>query len=184
MQEAALQESVVEEEAQAVELDLERLHEASFGWALACCRWNRQEAEDVLQTAYLKAIEGRARFNGHSTVRTWFFGVVRHTAAERRRQQVVRSLALGRWLEKRPAASPAPSPELLTSETEAHERLRQALARLSGRQRELLHLVFYQELTVEEAADVLHISVGSARRHYARGKERLRAWLSGAGASK
>lgn len=171
---------------EGIEGDLERMHEANFGWALACCRWDRQEAEDVLQTSYLKAIEGRARFNGHSSVRTWFFGVVKHTASERRRRRLVRTLALGRWLERNPQTRPAPvpSPELLTSETQAHERLRYLLGHLSARQRELLHLVFYQELTLEEAADVLHISVGAARRHYARGKERLRAWLSGVGASK
>ena len=34
---------------------LERLHAESFGWALACCGQDRPLAEDVLQTAYLKA---------------------------------------------------------------------------------------------------------------------------------
>ena len=48
----------------------------------------------MLQTSYLKAIEGRARFNGHSSTRTWFFGVVRKTALERRRHRAVRVLAL------------------------------------------------------------------------------------------
>ena len=48
---------------------------------------------------------------------------------------------------------------------------------LSERQRSLLHLVFYHGLTVDDAADALGISVGSARTHYARGKARLAVLL-------
>jgi RNA polymerase sigma-70 factor (ECF subfamily) len=165
-----------------LEQELRSFHPSSFGWALACCRWDRDEAEEVLQTAYLRALGGRARFNGHSSARTWFFGVVRRTAAEARRRRVVRGLALRRWWQRLPASEPPPSPEAVSSETEARRRVRSLLAALSPRQREVLHLVFYQELTIEEAAGVLHLTVGSARTHYERGKARLRALLEGAGA--
>src|SRR6266702_1393591 len=69
------------------ERDLEALHPACFGWALGCCGWNREEAEDVLQTVYLKVFDGRARFDGHSSLKTWLFAVIWRTAAERRRRQ-------------------------------------------------------------------------------------------------
>jgi RNA polymerase sigma-70 factor (ECF subfamily) len=167
----------------AIEQELQTFHEASYGWALACCAGRRPEAEEVLQTSYLKAMEGRARFNGHSSLRTWFFGVVLRTAAERRRRRLVRTLALGRWAAGRPAAAPVPTPEHLSSAVEASVRLRTLLDRLSPRQRAVLHLVFYQELTIEEAADVLHVPVGTARTHYERGKARLKLLLIEAGGS-
>jgi RNA polymerase sigma-70 factor (ECF subfamily) len=157
---------------------LAEIHPSSFGWALACCAWNRQEAEEVLQTAYLKAIEGRARFNGFSSTRTWFFAVVRKTALEQRRYRAVRYGALGRWLRRAPAPAPVPTPEALSGRSEEHERLRSMLTRLSTRQRETLHLVFYQDLTIEDAAHVLGISLGSARTHYERGKAQLRKLLT------
>ena len=53
----------------------------------------------------------------------------------------------------------------------------EALQHLPARQRETLHLVFYQELTLNEAAKVMSISIGSARQHYERGKKRLRELL-------
>lgn len=161
-----------------VERELEGMHGSSFGWALTCCRWDRQEAEEVLQTSYLKALDGRARFNGHASVKTWFFGVVKRTAAEQRRTRIVRQIALGRWLLQSPVVSEVVTPESLSRRSEAQERLRRLLGRLSRRQRDLLHLVFYEELTVEEAAEVLHVGVGTARTHYERGKARLRELMA------
>jgi RNA polymerase sigma factor (sigma-70 family) len=54
---------------------------------------------------------------------------------------------------------------------------RTALARLARRQREVLELVFSMGMTVQEAADTLAISAGSARVHYDRGKKRVAALL-------
>jgi hypothetical protein len=50
------------------ERELEALHPAGFGWALGCCRWDHQEAADVLQAVYVKVLEGKARFDGRSSL--------------------------------------------------------------------------------------------------------------------
>jgi RNA polymerase sigma-70 factor (ECF subfamily) len=160
-----------------LESELQSFHAASFGWALACCRHDRDEAAEVLQIAYLKALDGRARRNGHASTRTWFFGVLKRTAQERRRSRLVRELALDRWLRRHPGRDVEPTPESQSSAAEQQARLLGLLDRLPSRQRDMLHLVFYQDLTVEDAASVLHVSVGTARTHYDRGKRRLRELL-------
>ena len=162
-------------------VEIERLHPSSFGWALGCCRWDREEAEEVLQAVYLKVFEGRARFEGRSSVKTWLFAVIRKTAAERRRRRWLRSLAFGRWAVTRPNPAPASDPEALLGHSDSSRALLAALRTLSSRQRDLLHLVFYQDLTIDEAARVLGIAKGTARRHYDRGKERLRRTLLSGG---
>jgi RNA polymerase sigma factor (sigma-70 family) len=158
--------------------ELARHHRAAFGWALACCRWDRSAAEDVLQTAYLKTVDGRARFAGQSEFRTFLFGVIRRTALEERRRRAVRSAFSLDWLRSNghePSVSAVGVGALIGDEESSA--LVAALGKLSARQREVLHLVFYQDLTIAEAAGVLGITVGSARVHYERGKARLRELL-------
>lgn len=158
--------------------ELERLHPASFGWALWCCDHRRDDAEEVLQASYLKVLEGVARFDGRASLRTWFFSVVRRTAWEHRRRQWTRELLLGRWLRQQPASVPHPAPDEVLSSSEENRALLRVLVKLPARQREVLHLVFYQDLTIQEAAKVLNISLGTARTHFERGKTRLGSLLA------
>jgi RNA polymerase sigma-70 factor, ECF subfamily len=158
-----------------IQRSLAELHPASAGWALSCCRWDREEAEEVLQVTYLKILDGRARFGERSSFRTWLFGVIRRTAAEHRRGRWLRSLAGLGGRDGHP--SPPLSPEARLGEAQSSHALRTALRELPARQREVLHLVFYQELTLDEAARVLGISPGSARTHYHRGKIALQQRL-------
>jgi RNA polymerase sigma-70 factor (ECF subfamily) len=157
--------------------ELERMHTASFGWALVCCNHRREEAEEVLQTTYLKVLEGKAMFGGESSLRTWLFGVIRRTAAEQRRRRWLRLQIFDRGQAALPVPPHAPDPEHLASAAENSRALLQALAGLSARQRQVLHLVFYQDLTVEEAAKVLNLNLGTARTHFERGKRQLRKFL-------
>lgn len=161
----------------ALEAELERCLPKLFGWARALVGGDVAEAEDVLQTAVLRILGGEARFAGRSAFESWAFGVIRRVAGERRRRTWLRDRLIRRWL--RPAAVD-PSPEVgerLDCARRA-SRLRVALGRLSTRQREILHLVFYEEMTIAEAAAVVGVSSGSARTHYERGKARLRALLA------
>ena len=153
-------------------LQLEELHTASFGWALSCCRQNYAEAEEVLQTVYLKILQGKATFDDQSKLQTWLFAVIRNTAISERRKTLVRSIATPPFENTIDARS-----QIELERSEVQQRFQAALQRLPARQRETLHLVFYQELSLSEAAQVMSISIGSARQHYERGKKRLRELL-------
>ena len=159
--------------------ELEKLHSASFGWALSCCRRDHAEAEEVLQTVYLKIVEGKAQFRGESSLKTWLFAVIRKTAIGEYRKKLVRNLVFIGGLEKRDAATPlVDAPGAAFEKSEIQKQFRAALAKLPPRQREVLHLAFYEDLSLSEAAGVMGISIGSARQHYERGKKHLREWLS------
>ena len=153
-------------------------HRAAHAWANNCCRRDRSEAEEVLQVSYLKILDGRARFDGRASFRTWLFGVIHRTAADHRRRRALRDLLSLRWGAEEAGRDPAPAAEAAVEAAQQSAQLVRALAALPRRQREVLLLVFYHELTVEDAAGVMAIGLGSARQHYARGKERLRRLLS------
>lgn len=157
--------------------ELEKLHSASFGWALSCCRRDHAEAEEVLQTVYLKILEGKAQFRGESSLKTWLFAVIRKTAIGEYRKKLVRSLVFIGGLDKRDAGPLIDAPGAAFEKSEIQKQFRAALEKLPPRQREVLHLAFYEDLSLSEAAGVMGVSIGSARQHYERGKKHLREWL-------
>jgi len=150
---------------------LEAHHVESYGWALSCCRRRSDEAENVLQLVYLKVLSGKAVFNGKSSFKTWLFAVIRKTAAHEHRMELLRRLRLSQI------------PKALGDEPPGEQqgvemRLKEALRKLPARQREVLQLVFYHDLSIVEAAKVMGVGIGSARTHYERGKKQMRRRLT------
>ncbi|WP_194976035.1 RNA polymerase sigma factor [Aquiflexum lacus] len=141
---------------------LKDLHQEAYHWSRQCCSFDEDLAKDVLQQVYLKILEGKAIYKEKSQVKTWLFSVIRFTAAE--------------WKKKDKNISPLEA-EFDAAETEeevtaaSHEEL---IERLPERQKEVLLLVFYHNLTLEKAAEVMGISIGSVRTHYDRGKSGLK----------
>lgn len=157
---------------------LERHHADCYGWALSCCSGGGVEAEDVLQTSYLKVLDGRAKFKGESSFKTWLFSVIRRTAMDERRRRWLRFLGFSKYTrEKELEGEAEPVNDGPLSQPELLSEFRGALDQLPRRQKEVLHLVFYQDLTLQEASSVMGVTVGSARSHYERGKQSLRKWL-------
>ncbi len=164
-------------ETQELRARLAETHASSFGWALGCCRRDAAEAEEVLQIVYLKVLEGKARFDGTASFKTWLFAVIRKTASDQRRKRLVRSLIMMRATEQSARAARPEHPDELAYRAEIQSVFQRALALLPRRQREALELVFYHDLRLQEAAAVMGVSLGSTRTHYERGKKRLRQLL-------
>jgi RNA polymerase sigma factor (sigma-70 family) len=155
--------------------ELEALHRDAYSWALTRCRQARADAADLLQAAYARLLDGSARFDGQSSLRTFLFGVIERLAREQRRRERLRALLLLRF---GAALEPAPSMGVAESPGSGEQaRIAAALQALSPRQRGVLELVFYRDCSIEEAAAVMGIPVGTARTHYDRGKKSLAASL-------
>jgi RNA polymerase sigma-70 factor, ECF subfamily len=149
-------------------------HSESYIWALRCCLGDQDEGKEVLQESYLKVLEGKAMFNGQSEFKTWLFAVIRITAADLRRKRFIREIKnveLHKLLNHFITKTDNP---IQTGIESNNEQLAKALKELSPKQQQVLRLVFYHDFTIEKAAIIMGITIGSARTHYERGKNNLR----------
>lgn len=149
---------------------LRELHKESYSWSLFCCKRDEDMAKDVLQTVYLKIYEGKARFSQQSALKSWVFSVIRNTAADLFRKIGKTPESLNEIHNEIPDDR---KPDGLERQNQFHR----ILNVLSTQQREVLTLAFYHDLTLEEVAQTMGISVGTVRTHYERGKENFKKRL-------
>ncbi|MFD2200049.1 RNA polymerase sigma factor [Shivajiella indica] len=144
---------------------IKEMHAEAYLWSRQCCNFQDWLAKDVLQEVYLKILEGKARFHEKSNIKTWLFSVIRYTAMENLKKEK-KLLPLEEGLEVELV-------EEVISKVN-HEKL---IMELPEKQREVLLLVFYHELTLEKSAEVMGIHVGTARTHYDRAKKNLKTLI-------
>jgi len=130
---------------------------------------DRSEADDLLQEALER------------TYRRWARISIDNPSAYVRRAMA--NLAVNRWRRRGPLTVllSRDHDTAIADETDSvHRRtaLTQALSRLSPRQRVVLVLRYWEDLTEQDTARTLGCSVGSVKRHAARGLERLRQMMA------
>lgn len=141
-------------------------HEASYRWACHCCHGDSELAKDVLQMVYLKLLEGKAKYDQKAQVKTWLFSIIRFTAIDELKKQGRHEFVDLREVNNTPL-----------DHTIASANYSRLLNQLSEKQREILLLVFYHDMTIEAGAVVMECSVGTARTHYQRGKKKLKEMI-------
>ena len=150
---------------------LEAMHGQVYGWTLSRCGFDHAAAEDLMQQAYVELLSGNARFNNKSSLRTFVFAVVQNLARSRFRRLTKRLRLLKQHAElSKDDAFAAP-------ELNQDAAVWSAVKALPARQRDIIELVFCRELTIEEAAQVMGVTIGTGRAHYDRAKKTLRARL-------
>jgi RNA polymerase sigma-70 factor, ECF subfamily len=134
---------------------------------------HREDAEDVVQDAFLRALEQIGSLDVERPFRPWFFRIVVNQALNLRRSRALRTTeALPDSLE-----TTASSPAAAAENALLGERLRAAVAALPERQRTIVQLAELEELNSTEIAEVLDASPGTVRWHLHQARQTLRAVL-------
>jgi RNA polymerase sigma-70 factor (ECF subfamily) len=147
---------------------------------------NRQEAEDVLQSAYASALRAIGSFEARSTLTTWLTRITINEALARRRVQQRRRKhleaegvqVLETYREQLAKGSQAPSPEAEA----AREQLRSILERAIGDLPESFRTVFVlheiEGVSVEDTAYTLDIPTGTVKTRLMRARKKLQQALA------
>lgn len=165
---------------------MERHYRRIYRVALSYLR-DPDEALDVVQETFVKAFQNAARWDARAEVGSWLTriginqAIDRYRRVRRRRQseQPLEDGAAdhdGRW------SDGGPSPERQALGRELGARLAGALRGLPERQRAIVVLRHYDEMTLEEIADTLGVSLGTVKSSLHRAIHRLRDRLREQGA--
>jgi len=158
---------------EAFEVLLRRHFDSAFAVALGVAV-DRDEAEDVLQDAFVRAWRRVGQCRHPARFRGWLASVVRSTAlnqveSRKRRRQTT--------LEDRTLEAETAAPSRRAEQAELRARLEAALALLPEVQRQAVLLYDLEGWSHAEVAEMLGISVLMSRRHVSDGRKRLREEL-------
>jgi RNA polymerase sigma-70 factor (ECF subfamily) len=133
-----------------------------FAWRMI---GSPEAAEDIAQECFLQLLKSPARYDTtRGPVRAWLLGVTRNLILKRWRTE-------DRWI---PLDGEAFSVDPLSNDCRIDEVVAHAVQSLPPLQREVLILIEYEGMTLEEAAHAVGADVGTvkARLHRARGNLR------------
>lgn len=139
---------------------------------------NRQEAEDVVQEAFVLAYTKLSSFRGHSAFFTWLYRIAYNLAISRLRRQR-NSISLDRQRETIGIDLSATdvSPSVNLERQEEVSQMYQALDRLTEEHRSILVLREMEGMDYEAIAEVLDLPIGTVRSRLHRARDQLREKL-------
>lgn len=146
---------------------------------------SRDDALDLTQEAFMKVFRARDTFRDGEPFLPWFHRILRNTCFShlRKRGRIskrsISALGLDEDAPDYDLIDEAPGPEDRTQDRERSELLHHSFEGLSARDREILALRHFQELSYKEIAEALDIPQGTVMSRLFHARRRLRERLSG-----
>jgi RNA polymerase sigma-70 factor (ECF subfamily) len=145
---------------------------------------SREDAEDVMQEAFLKAYEHLPGFEGNSRFYTWLVRIAVNQALMKLRKRRPGQISLDQEIETdedsffREVEDWGPSPEERFNQTELHDILNKVIGELEEPFRIVFQLRDIEELSTEETAEALNLSVPAVKSRLLRARLKLRQKLN------
>lgn len=161
--------------------ELVRTHRARILRFVACSTGDPDLAETITQDTLLRAYNGREKFRGECSVKTWLTGIAINVTRDHQRSARYRF-----WKQAKatavdahemaaflPADGANPERRMLARERVGH--VWQALKSLSSNQRTVFLMKFVEDIPVAEIAEILGVSVNTVRTHLHRALQTVRS---------
>ena len=172
-------------DAEAVRLVTQRNNRRLFRAAWSILK-DRDEAEDAVQSAYLRGFGAIAGFAGKSSLTTWLTRIVINEALSRRRDEERRRRQLEQkgvavlddYREALMQGSAAEGPDVAVAREQIRKVLEQAVGELPESFRSVFILREIEGLSSEETADILDVPVATVKTRLHRSRRRLQEMLA------
>lgn len=174
--------------AQAGDIDsFDRLARSMRGRAFHFARalvGSREDALDLCQEAFMKAYRARDAYNPSQPFLPWFHRILRNTCFSflRKHRRLKRTSLTHQGKDGDDVdfeiVDPSPGPSAGVEQEERTQLFQKALAQLSARDREILTLRHFQELSYKEIANTLEIPQGTVMSRLYHARRRLRETLA------
>jgi RNA polymerase sigma-70 factor (ECF subfamily) len=140
---------------------------------------NREEAEDLVQETYAKALKGFGSFQPGTNLRAWIFRILRNTfLTSRSGLAAIKTVPLeSEDYREQAVAVSHDTPESSLLEQADQQRVRAALDQVPVSFREMLLLCEVEEMSYQEIADTLAVPLGTVMSRLHRARKALRAAL-------
>lgn len=122
---------------------------------------NEPDAADLTQKTFCKAWLSLAAFQGRSSFSTWLHGISHHVYVDWRRRKNLSDTQADEWWAT--CASDGPSPFEDAVERDTAHRLYALVEQLDDTSREVVHLHYYQGLSLRETGEVLDIATSTVK---------------------
>jgi RNA polymerase sigma-70 factor (ECF subfamily) len=165
--------------AQALGVIFDRYYRLVFATAWRVLR-DVGEAEDLAQSVFFEISRKASHFDpARGPLNKWILTLAYHRSLNRKSYLMTRQFYKGHLDLIGENGEELCSPSLMLPAQEAARLVKECLGLLDPRQRQILELVFFQELTFKEIAEHTQQTFGNVRNQYYRGLKRLRAHLTG-----
>src|SRR6266496_378901 len=138
---------------------------------------NEQDAQDVVQEAYLRAFKSFGGFHG-SNGRAWLLTIVRNTSYTLLKKNRAVDLTTPFDEEIHASGHESVSPATILEQSEDAELVREAMDELPVEFREILMLRHLEGLSYKEIADIAQLAPGTVMSRLARARARLKQGLA------
>jgi len=135
-------------------------------------------AEDVVSETFFDVWQHAGRYEGRSSVSTWLLGIARHRALDAARRRPTEPLDSEA---AQIAIDPARDPEAELGHKDTGTAIRRALGALSREHAEIIDLVYYQEKSVRDVAEILAIPENTVKTRMFYARKRLAALVAAEG---
>ena len=131
---------------------------------------NMEDAEELMMDSFAELAAGRTFFSGRSSFRTWLFAVAKNKARMHLRKRKPITVPIDQL---RGTGDMTDNPEALFLKDERSRQLRRAMMEMDPKAQHVLHLLYFEDMSYDELAQVL----GKSRRQTYRLADRYRAQL-------